>query len=321
MREGPPGARPRLWGRSPARGGLRGSLKQQRRRDWSGAPRMDSRADQRWGSLRVAAGLKMKSEAEGTLPRMLRAETSSCCSPWKADVWVGRVGAGLWAGQGGGQVRRKQRMRAGQLALSAGSPVHSLRPQLPCPPALTTCWGGPDFKAVVLHVDNLEKRFDFLRTVDGRTGGRAVGVRARAGHCSERAPTSRAEPVPSWGAPADLSWAHGEATGGKTPGGCNVLAKEFPQFSTDAQQRPGACPRSPAGRDALLRGPAWGAPPAARCVRVCRVCVCGAQAAPARVQQSAGPLSALQGWEQLDGAAPLRVSGTGVGGFGLGLGL
>ena len=66
-------------------------------------------------------------------------------------------------------------MRAGPLALSAGSPVHSLWPQLPCPPALTTCWGGPDFKVVFLYVDNLEKRFDFLRTVDGKGDGRTGG--------------------------------------------------------------------------------------------------------------------------------------------------
>lgn len=185
---GAPGARPRLWGWSPARGGLWGSLKQQRRRDWSGAPRMDSRADQRLGSLRVAAGLKTKSEPEGTLPGMLRAETSSpllCLEGRRVGGQGGEQGSGRGGRGEGGQARRKQRMRAGQLALSAGSPVHSLRPQLPCPPALTTCWGGPDFKAVVLRVDNLEKRFDFLRTVDGRTGGGGQGqsrslLRARA---------------------------------------------------------------------------------------------------------------------------------------------
>lgn len=133
---------------------------------------MDSLADLRWGSLRVAAGLKTKSEPEGTLPRMLRAETSSPSSPWKADVWMGRVGSRALGGRG--QARRKQRMRAGQLALSAGSPVHSLRPQLPCPPALTTCWGGPDFKAVVLRVDNLETKVRLPKD-GGQEGGREDG--------------------------------------------------------------------------------------------------------------------------------------------------
>ena len=101
--------------------------------------------------------------------------------------------------------------------------------------------------------------------------------------------------MPSWGAPGGLSWAHGEATGGKAWGGCNVLAKGFPQFSTDAKQRPGACPKGPAGRDALLGGPAWAwARPRPR-PRVCECVECvraWVQAAPGvRVQQSAGPLS------------------------------
>lgn len=131
-------------------------------------------------------------------------------------------------------------MRAGQLALPAGSPVHSLRPQLPCPPDLTTCWGGPDIKAVVLRVDNLETKVRLPK--DGRRdGGRKDGwwgkgpeqVIAQSA-CQHAGP----EPVPSWGAPGGLSWAHGEATRGKTRGGCNVLAKGFPQFSTDAKQRP-----------------------------------------------------------------------------------
>ena len=39
------------------------------------------------------AGLKRKSEPEGTLPPMLRVEISSRSSPRKADVWVGRVGS------------------------------------------------------------------------------------------------------------------------------------------------------------------------------------------------------------------------------------
>ena len=108
------------------------------------------------------------------------------------------------------------------------------------------------------------------------------------------------EPVPSWGAPGGLCWAHREATGRKAWGGCNVLAKGFPQFSTDAKQRPGACPKGPAGRDALLGGPAWArARPRPRPrprprLRVCEcvVCVRGRRRPRgARVQQSAGPLS------------------------------
>ena len=60
-------------------------------------------------------------------------------------------------------------MRAGQLALSAGSPVHSLQPQIPCPLDLTTCWGRPHIKAVVLHVDNLEAKVRLPK--DGRLEG------------------------------------------------------------------------------------------------------------------------------------------------------
>lgn len=209
-------------------------------------------------------------------------------------------------------------MRAGQLALSAGSPVHSLRPQLPCPPALTTCWGGPDFKAVVLRVDNLEKRFDFLRTVDGRTGGGGQGRSRSLLRARQRAGPNL---CPAGGRLLVSPGLTGRPRVGRHREGATFWPKSSLSFLQTpssalglvlkAQQEGMPC-------SGVQPGPP---PPAAPCVRVWSVCVRWVQAAPARVQQSAGPLSALQGWEQLDGAAPLRVSGAGVGGFGWGLGL
>lgn len=133
------------------------------------------------------------------------------------------------------------------------------------------------------------------------------------------------EPVPSLGAPGGLCWAHREATGRKAWGGCNVLAKGFPQFSTDAKQRPGACPKGPAGRDALLGGPAWARPRPRPRLRVCECVVCvraWAQAAPGGTcaAVSRASLSASQGWEQLD-MLPCPGSLAWGGGFAWGLGL
>lgn len=232
---GAPGARPRLWGWSPARGGLWGSLKQQRRRDWSGAPR----ADQRLGSLRVAAGLKTKSEPEGTLPGMLRAETSSpllCLEGRRVGGQGGEQGSGRGGGGAGWASEEK--------AEDEGRPASPLRwvpgPQPAAPASLpagsyhllgrTRLQGGRSpcrqfRKKVRLPKDGGRE--------DGRWGSGPEQVIAQSAR-------QRAGPnlCPAGGRLLVSPGLTGRPRVGRHREGATFWP-EFPQFSIDAKQRPG----------------------------------------------------------------------------------
>lgn len=204
-------------------------------------------------------------------------------------------------------MRRKQRIRAGQLAPSAESPARTLPPQFPCSPPLATCWVGwnrnQGGSSLFRH---LEAKTRLPKNSGDRgTGGWAVGEGARAGIAQSTYRRHVSCPPPAgpgnWGLSLCPAGAHtvvspglaGRPQAGRHQEDTTFWPKGYISFLKMPSSTPGVL--KPKRKGCPAQGSSLEAPsaPPSLCVRVCAsVCAWGGRRWPGmRVQQSAGPVS------------------------------